>query len=196
MTCLLCADAVRESSMNDPSRPCSFQARVEAYHDGALDAGGRAAVEQHLATCPACAAELAWLRRVSGTLNAAPTRITPAELRRVHDAVDAFIDADEPASYPISLYRTAGALMAVAASILVITAVWINELPMRPRPGPTVGVAAVEVPAWERVAINLRVDPLPNQPDGEVYLADARLADWMLQGLAGGPRPPAGETNP
>ena len=43
-------------------------------------------------------------------------------------------------------------------------------------------------PAWERVAMNLRADPLPNTtPGSEAYLADARLADWMLQGLA--PRP-------
>jgi hypothetical protein len=180
---------------------CPFQVRIEAYHDGELDAAERAAVERHVAQCPACAADLAWLAGVSRSLESVPPGMTPAERGRLDAALegvlvagpDAGFDSDEggePESYPISLYRTAGVLSAIAASILLLSVVWLNELPSGTRT-PVGGrqVALVEVPAWERVAMNLRVDPMPNSPGGEVYLADARLADWMLQGLAPGATP-------
>jgi anti-sigma factor RsiW len=177
---------------------CPFQVRIEAYHDGELAADERPAVERHVATCPACAANLAWLRGVSRSLATTQAGMTTAERGRLRDALDAamdrddaefaYDDSDEPESYPISLYRTAGVLSAIAASILLLSVVWLNELPSRTQRPPTgAALARGEVPAWERVAVNLRVDPLPNTtPGGEAYMADARLADWMLQGLAPG----------
>jgi len=184
-------ERVNESSMSE----CPDQPRIDAYHDGELDADERSAVERHVATCPACAAELTWLRGVSRSFATTPAGMTAAERGRLRDALDAAIDAGdsdvayddagEPESYSNSLYRTAGVLSAIAASILLLSVVWLNELPSRTRPGSgNTAVAAGEVPAWERVAMNLRVDPLPNSvPGGDAYLADARLADWMLQGL-------------
>jgi hypothetical protein len=181
---------------------CPFQVRIEAYHDGELDAAGRRAVELHVAQCPACAADLAWLRGVSRSLASVPAGMTDAERGRLEEALDAALvadgragadagfdvdEADARESDSISLYRTAGVLSAIAASILLLSVVWLNELPSGTRtPAGGTRVAVGEVPAWERVAMNLRVDPLPNSPGGEVYLADARLADWMLQGLAPG----------
>jgi anti-sigma factor RsiW len=182
--------------------PCPFQLRVEAYHDGEIDAEERSAVEQHVATCPTCAADLAWMRGVSRSFATTPAGMTPAERGRLQDALKAAMagegqtgaDADleegeeEAESDPVSLYRTAGVLSAIAASILLLSVVWLNELPSGTRkPVGGTAVAVGEVPAWERVAINLRADPLPNTPGGEVYLADARLADWMLQGLTPAP---------
>jgi anti-sigma factor RsiW len=180
---------------------CPFQVRIEAYHDGELAADERPAVERHVATCPACAADLAWLRDVSRSIATTPAGMTTAERGRLREALDAAMDvdaagvdhdeSDAPESFPISLYRTAGVLSAIAASILLLSVVWLNELPSRTQRVPAgTALARVEVPAWERVAMNLRVDPLPNTtPGGEAYLADARLADWMLQGLA----PPPGQ---
>jgi hypothetical protein len=185
---------------------CPFQVRIEAYHDGELAGDDRLAVERHVAACPACAADLAWLRGVSRSFAATPAGMTPAERGRLRGALDAAMDAndadvayddsDEPEGYPISLYRTAGVLSAIAASILLLSVVWLNELPSRTQRPPTgTALARGEVPAWERVAMNLRADPLPNTtPGGEAYLADARLADWMLHGLAPGPRQGMGET--
>ena len=168
---------------------CQFQSRVAAYHDGELTAEGRRAVERHLAGCGACAAEVEWLRSVSQTLaRRRGPDITPAETRRVHAAVDAASDNSAPDSYPISLYRAAGVLTALAASVLIVSCVWLSELPGPANPGrPQGGVAVAEVSSWERVAITLRVDPLPSGLDGESYLADARLADWVLRGLGGSP---------
>ena len=166
---------------------CQFQSRVEAYHDGELAAEGRRAVEEHVAACDACAAELAWLRSVSQSLGRRRgADVTPALLDRVHAAVDAAGEESQRDAYPISLYRTAGALMAIAASVLIVSCVWLNELPAPAGPGnPAGGVAVAEAPAWERVALTLRADPLPSGLDGEAYLADARLADWVLRGLGG-----------
>src|SRR5438105_12117203 len=144
---------------------CQFQSRVEAYHDGELSAEGRRAVEEHLERCEECAGELAWLRSVSGAVGrrevASGLELTPAELGRVHAAVDDAMDradAAAPEGYPISLYRTAGALMAIAASVLIVSCVWLSELPTPAGPRQPVGMAAVpnEGQAWERVAMTLR----------------------------------------
>ena len=182
MTCLLCAGAAATRRMSD----CAFQPRLEAYHDGRLAPDARAAVERHVTGCAACAAHLAWLREVSASLaHARPNPITADERRRLHAALNEAIDAGETEPYPLSLSRTAAALAAVAASILLVSWVWLDELPAATPRGTVQAVAAAEVPAWERVAINLRIDPMPSYPGGETYLADARLADWMLEGLAG-----------
>src|SRR4051812_6479600 len=175
---------------------CQFESRVEAYHDGELSAEGRRAVEEHLERCEDCAAEMAWLRSVSQSMGrhdvAARTELTPAELGRGHAAGDDGVDGvaiAAPDSCPISLYRTVGALMAVAASVLIVSCVWLSELPTPAGPRQPIGLAAspVEGPAWERVAMTLRVDPLPTGLDSEPYLADARVADWMLRGLGAAP---------
>jgi anti-sigma factor RsiW len=175
---------------------CQFQSRVEAYHDGELSAEGRRAVEEHLETCEDCAAEMAWLRSVSQSMGRGDSEgaleLTTAELGRVHAAVDDAMDEvaiAETDSYPISLYRAAGALMAIAASVLIVSCVWLSELPTPAGPRQPIGVAAnpVEGPAWERVAMTLRADPLPTGLDSEPYLADARVADWVLRGLGAAP---------
>jgi anti-sigma factor RsiW len=164
---------------------CPPHANLEAYHDGELVAEARRAIEHHLSHCAACAGELAWLRSVSGALAPRrPAELSGAQLSRLHDAVDAAADAaDGPYSH--SFRRTAAVLMAIAASIIILSVVWLNELPAsRPAPGP---LAVAEVPAWERVAVTLRADPLPTHPGGEVYLADANLANWVLRSLSGRP---------
>jgi anti-sigma factor RsiW len=45
---------------------------LHALADGELDAGNGLALEAHLATCAACAAELAAIREVQSRLRAAP----------------------------------------------------------------------------------------------------------------------------
>ncbi len=155
---------------------CQFQSRVEAYHDGELSAEGRRAVEEHLETCEDCAAEMAWLRSVSQSMGRGDSEgaleLTTAELGRVHAAVDDAMDE-----------------VAIAASVLIVSCVWLSELPTPAGPRQPIGVAAnpVEGPAWERVAMTLRADPLPTGLDSEPYLADARVADWVLRGLGAAP---------
>jgi anti-sigma factor (TIGR02949 family) len=56
---------------------------LHALIDGELDAGHAREVEQHIATCPRCAAELAAYRDISKAVAAADLRYTaPPELRR------------------------------------------------------------------------------------------------------------------
>ena len=50
---------------------------LSAYLDGALDGAERDALERHLATCEACRAELAGLRRVGALLRALPEPALP-----------------------------------------------------------------------------------------------------------------------
>lgn len=172
---------------------CPFQSQVGSYHDGELagDATARTTVERHLANCATCADELTWLRRVSTTLAKSGDDgvLAPATLDRIHDAVDAEADAAEAARFDLRrLYRAAGALSAVAASILVLSCAWLNTLPdrggsTRGNTGPTPQQVASMPEAWERVAVDLRADPVV--PSG-VAEGDRNLADWMLQGLNGG----------
>src|SRR3954463_16630550 len=51
---------------------CDHDAQVHAYHDGRLGPIERAALEAHLADCPACAQLLDDLRGVSRLIAAAP----------------------------------------------------------------------------------------------------------------------------
>ncbi len=53
-----------ERNLND----CGFSDRVQKLHDGVLDTLERERVAAHVAACPACAAELASLTRLSALL--------------------------------------------------------------------------------------------------------------------------------
>lgn len=158
---------------------CPVQFRLEAYHDGELDVEQRRVFERHLARCAACARDLAWMQSVSAALAFdAAHDLTPDEAVQVHRAID-----DLRAGERRSVFRTAVAIMAVAASILIVCLAWYAQLPAAaPRTSPM--AQAGEPPAWERTAMTLRVDPHSADGDAEPSLADARLADWMLRGLS------------
>jgi hypothetical protein len=90
---------------------------LAAHALGALEADEAAAVEQHLAACADCRAELAGLRRVADGLAAAleatsPLRIHPSMKRRVLAAVQ------HPAGRPRPHFRPA--LWPVAAAVAVL----------------------------------------------------------------------------
>lgn len=160
--------------------PCPFELRLEAFHDGELSPAERLGVEQHLAGCGECAAHLRWLESVSAALSpVVGGEITPAELAAVHAALE-----DVQAGEKRSVFRAAVAVMSLAASILIVSLVWYLQLPSLASP-PRSGTQVAEIPAWERTAVTLRLDPLPTELESEPSLADARLADWMLSGLSG-----------
>ena len=108
-------------------------------------------------------------------------RLTPSELAAMHEAVDV-----SPRAQPPSVFRIAIVLTGLAASVLIVGATWLAELPsISPLPRRVVILPAA-APAWERVALTLQTDPFPPRPwqhrQGPA-LADARLADWMLHDL-------------
>jgi anti-sigma factor RsiW len=156
---------------------------LSRYHDGELpDKADRARVEQHLLGCDRCRRELELLRDTSQLLRGGRfDDFTPGELRDLHDAID---DAADP-----RVWRIGGTLGLVAASVLVVGLTWLQALPARQpaaRPAAPVAVAVNRpLEPWERMAITLRPDPVPQAYDEARQLA---LADLMLEGLNGEPK--------
>jgi anti-sigma factor RsiW len=150
------------------------QSILNAYVDGELDARVRERIERHLFDCPACAREVASLRELSALFRTEPFEdITPAELSRVHHAIED--DADAP------IFRLGGVVGLIAASILIIAAAWIMELPGQKAPNRLHShtTASARPASWETVAMTLRVEPpFPAQDADRIELADA-----MLHGL-------------
>ena len=111
----------------------------------------------------------------------------------------------------LELAHTAHMLSTIAASILIISSIWLLEIPSRHTTAVSPAVVVVsardssrnaflhnaaEMPAWERAALTLRVDPRPGDLHGgafDVGVADARMfnenstdgivADWFVAGL-------------
>jgi anti-sigma factor RsiW len=147
---------------------------LNAFIDGELDDDARQRVERHLFDCPACAREVASLRKLSALFRSEKyDDITPSELSRVHTAIEN--DADAP------IFRLGGAVGLIAASILIIAAAWMMELPGKQAPV-RLHSPMTASSQWETVATTLRVEPpLPAQEDDRIQLADA-----MLHGLTPG----------
>jgi anti-sigma factor RsiW len=159
---------------------------LSAYHDGELDAATRQRVEVHLRDCPACAEELQGIRDASQLIAAGGSAdhslLTDEELARVHDAIDD--TSDRP------ILRIGAMLGAAAASLLIVSCAWLMDLPRQDHPAapPPISAARFTAPAqpWEEIAVTLRPE-IPMQAgddlNSDTYLADAKLAEWMLQGL-------------
>jgi anti-sigma factor RsiW len=145
-----------------------------AYHDGELNPTDRARVEQHLAQCPTCSAELARLRQASQLLREYPFQdITPDELTQLHQAID---ESNEDQF----VWRIGGTLGLIAASILVVGFAWLRSLPTATPIGQQqTQLASHPAPVWERVAVTLRPDPFSHSED-EVQMAEA---DYMVETL-------------
>jgi len=141
---------------------CQYAGRLSAYHDEELPPAARAEVQAHLACCPACAAELARLARLSAALSGlARPRIGPQAIQRLHQGIDMLPS--------VALGRLAGALTAVAASILIACGAWLLSS------SSLAGAAAI--PVWETVAIQKPAEPAPAG-------SEDRLATWMVQDLS------------
>jgi anti-sigma factor RsiW len=148
---------------------CPFHSQIDAYHDGELDADVRARLEAHLAGCGECRGGLAKLSDMSALFAArAQATMLPLELARLHRKLDGSVGNRAAES---EFLRTAGMLSALAASILVISGVWLAEFPSRPAAILSPGIAVVPasdspvlpaaLPDWERTALTLRVEPSP-----------------------------------
>lgn len=158
---------------------CPYKFRLDALHDGELDPQERIEIESHVHNCPACGVALAEIRRMAALFEPLKAeRLSGEELARVHTAVD------EPAEGP-GVLRIASVLTGLAASVLIIGTAWLRQMP-NGSPNHSIVRAPTVAPAWERVAMTLQTDPLPFQPwqaRAGPALADARLADWMLEDL-------------
>ena len=138
---------------------CGNAQRLSAYHDGELSAEERADIEAHLRRCPACAAALERLRRLSRLVETAGRTEMPApSLARLHRAVD-----DLPAA---DVGRLAKAILAVAASILMICGLWLWQA--------NGGESPDTLPVWETVA---------GGSQASVADTEAQLAQWIIRDL-------------
>ena len=168
---------------------CRFQLQLDAYHDRELDADARREFEEHLKECPSCPGELAAMRALSSRIEAAiPHDITSAESMRVHEAVNHAADP-QPESYP--LLRTAGLLSALAASVLIISGVWLLDIrSSRTTTFVKTGPSTL-APEWERVATTLRANPRIRINDDMFFSPHyASTVDWMLSNLVPTERKP------
>lgn len=180
---------------------CPHRHRLNAYHDAELDDAESRALERHLATCTACTAELEEIRDLSRLFaGLAESEISQAAMTRAHASADhASEQAESTAQGRRLLVRVAGALTAVAASVLVVASAWLVVPPATPTPIGHLAVGPRPAPApaaeWERIAMTLDAGPLltdsPVAP-GRIALAaavsdsgdDMRVAEWMIRNLS------------
>ena len=167
---------------HDAGECCEYSRRLSAFHDGELDPASSGEVEMHLSACPRCREELDELRDLSAQASLIGQEgISTSGLRKIHRA----IDSDDR----YSILRIAGVLTGLAASVVVIGSVWLSEIPAS-RPAQPIVVISESVPDWSRVAVDLHVDPLPTaelEVNHRQMFADARMAEWMFDGLNGRP---------
>ncbi len=183
---------------------CRYNAMIAAYHDGELNEQDQQMVRDHLTHCPACSAELAELQEVSSLFavhaDARSTPLSQIEVARLHQNLQpARILANQNRSTDrdsSEIWRIAGVLSALAASVLIVSAAWLVENPSRRPgfispvdPGPS-EVAKLTIPAWERMAVDLKVDQRPvflgdQTGTARAYFGNSDLSDDML-GLTNG----------
>ncbi len=144
--------------------PCPDSIQIAAYHDGELSHQARQALARHLAACPACRKELAALEAQSRWLQQAPVPGMAAAL--------AHLAEPWPWRQPRALLRTAWAVTALAALLLLGVLLWIGETSTGRS-----GIASAPA-GWEMLALN-------GDADAVRYTGtDAQLARWMAQDLA------------
>jgi anti-sigma factor RsiW len=155
--------------------------RLSAWLDDELNAAQRQQVEAHLASCDACRRLLQQLTATSSLIQRhAFEPLNEQEMDRLHQAIDAA--DDQP------ILRLGLTIAALAASVLIVAGAWLMELPAGGGTAPAqVQMAAAPKP-WERLATTLEVDPLTTPASDSIQVADAELAQWMLDGLSGASR--------
>jgi anti-sigma factor RsiW len=135
---------------------------LAAYLDGEVPSDRAAMLEEHLLTCPACAAEVANLLSVRRTMRAARTRFTPsADFRR---KIQSQVAPRRPG------FRVFGSLsLAVAAlAMLVLVIFWMRQ-------------GTVRADAYREVA-DLHVGDLASSNPYDVISSDRHTVKPWFQG--------------
>ena len=148
---------------------CPYKLRLCAYHDGELAPDSVADLDRHLDDCNSCRSQLEEMRELTTLL--APTRVerlSGIELARLHQAIDRSDDR--------SILRLASAVSAIAASILIVSTVWLYD---GPRSSGPLDSHDQPVTSWERLATTGQFEA----PAGvhETGVAERSTTDWMLR---------------
>jgi len=137
---------------------------LSRYHDGEIDSTERRQVEQHLSECADCRQQLNDLRALSGRLvELRLDPITSDEQDRLHQAISAATSG----LTDHAIIRMAVSMAAIAASLLIVTSVWL----VTSMPGRSGTSDAGSPQDWQQVAMTLH--------------SDSRLPDWMVHSLGG-----------
>ena len=137
---------------------CDNLQAISAHHDRELPPDRARQLEQHLRQCDACRQELARLEALSGWLSTAPTLEIPAS------AVDRLRHSVKPERDRVVL-RTARALTAAAAAVLVVCSVQLWRQ----------GRSDQAPPGWEQAAV-----VTPSASSETVQDADLQLVRSIL----------------
>ena len=141
---------------------CGQADRLSAYYDGEVSEAERASLEEHIRGCPLCAVEMARLQRLSRLIGSiGRMEMSSQALERLHQSLDL-----QP---KITILHIAEVFAAVAASILIVSGVWLWMIS-------TANEAAGQIPVWETVAV------APQDPSGAA--AQEQLAQWIIQDLS------------
>lgn len=148
-----------------PSGGCTSERLVSLYLDNELPAADRASFEAHLGACPSCAAALRDFERLSSMFaRDARAAASPRLIERLQG-----IPRAEPDRV---LARTAFALTAVAAALLMAGSAWLWLH----------ASAAPRASDWELAAV------ASGAPAADPEDRDLQLAAWLVSDLSRGGR--------
>jgi anti-sigma factor RsiW len=139
--------------------------RLSAYMDGEVTPSERAAIDSHLAECPACTATLRDFQMISRTVRGfeGPT-VEPALLQRLHNGVDQF------GRRPVE--RFVGLLTGIAACLAVIGGLMLLQ-PGTPTP--------ILPDRWEGHAAGIFDE---NQIIAGGSMREIAIGQWMVSNLS------------
>ena len=142
---------------------CDFEILIGPYHDQELEEDRAAEMAKHIVDCRSCAEHLAEVRRISGVINRIPLDpISGIERSRMYQLVDQLPRrATESA-----IIRMAGSLAALAASVLLITSIWLMG---------TGGSRNIARPVGSIITIS----------QTGTDQANSNLSHWMVRNLGG-----------
>jgi len=144
---------------------CEHSRKISAYHDGELPREQRRDLEEHIRECSSCGRELERLRVLSGFLAAAEMPGMSSDvLDRLHGSVDSVQE--------VFVLRMAERVMAVAATLLVVCAVWFWQIER------VQDTDADGLEGWEIAAV------WPQTEAPAEVSAEEMLAQWMASDLA------------
>jgi anti-sigma factor RsiW len=153
---------------------CGQETIVGLYHDKELTGQQSRDLERHLETCIACTERLAQMRRMSRLFSSIVLEpISASEEFHIHRAVK----LAEQSGMDRAVIRIAIPLAALAASVLMVTSIWLADI-MRG------GVAAG---ATNQQLVSAAPQRQSTAELGSIGLdrANANLPDWMVRSLGG-----------
>jgi len=144
-----------------------IESRMLSYIDGRLKESERAEMEKHLASCAPCALRVEEFRGVSGLLDELPIiEPSPEFDTRVHALV-----AAEPVKKDWWAWLRVSPRIALAASALVVAALWLSLYPRSQQPLPWGGNTQVadeqmmqDLPVLEDHDVLANFEPLKELP--------------------------------